>query len=258
MESYEYYVSKFNEAAEELRKHVINPQAVDELFGEDAKLEFISLYRDLLRIKNVLVTFAEFKNDEISIDEQEFADYASKYLDLYREVKGSTEKEKVSILDDVDFETELLTVNVINVDYILKLLKRLVDANDEEKQGIIKSVFNSLNSEPNMYSKKVLIEKFINKNIPDIKDSDQVEDEFDKFWNIERETAFNKFCEEEGLVPEKMQLLIDDFLYSSRKPRGTDFGVALSEQPKIRERKPLLDRIATKFSDFISTFFEKV
>lgn len=258
MESYDYYVQKFNEAAEALRSHVPDPQAVDGLIGEGAKVEFISLYRDLLRIKNILVTFAEFENNDVVINEQEVADYASKYLDLYREVKGSSEKEKVSILDDVDFEVELLRNDIINVDYILGLLKRLVDATDEEKDGIIKSVFNSLNSEPELRSKKELIEKFIKRNIPDITDSESVEEEFDKFWSSEREDAFAKFCKEEGLIPEKMQSLIDDYLYSSRTPRGTDFSFALSEQPKIRERKPLLDRIAHKFNEYISTFFEKV
>jgi type I restriction enzyme R subunit len=258
MEPYEYYVRKFNEAAEALMAKVPGPQAVDSLMGEEAKLEFISLYRDLLRIKNILVTFAEYSLEDVSISEQEFADYASKYLDLYREVKSVTEKEKVSILDDVDFEVELLRNDVINVDYILKLLKKLVDANDEERDGIIKSVFNTLNSEPELRSKKELIEKFINSSIPDIKNSDEVEDEFYKFWNTEKEAAFNRFCEEEGLIPDKMQSLIDEYLYSSRIPRGADFGSALSEQPKIRERKPLLDRVAMKFTEFIVTFFEKV
>lgn len=258
MEPYEQYVERFNEAAKALRAHVANPQAVDSLMGEEAKAEFINLYRDLLRIKNILVTFAEFKHEDVSIDDQEFADYASKYLDLYREVKSSTEKEKVSILDDVDFEVELLRNDVINVDYILKLLKQLVDAKEEDKEGIIKNVFNSLNSEPELRSKKELIEKFINSTIPEITDSDDLDDEFDKFWNAEREAAFKKFCEEEGLMPDKMQALIDDYLYSSRKPRGTDFSTALTQQPKIRERKPLLDRIAARFNEFIATFFDKV
>jgi len=258
MEPYEHYVHKFNEAVTALREHVPDPRAVDDLIGEEAKMQFISLYRDLLRVRNILVTFAEYKPSDITLDEQEFADYASKYLDLYREVKNPNQKEKVSILNDVDFEVELLRNDVINVDYILRSLKMLVSATDEDKDSIIKSVFNSLNSEPELRSKKDLIEKFINSNIPDITDPDAVEEEFDKFWSAEREAAFKKFCEDEGLMPEKMQALIDDYMYSNRKPLGSDFSVVLSAQPKIRDRKPLLDRISMRFNDFIATFFEKV
>ena len=41
------------------------------------------------------------------MSEQEFEDFKSKYLDIYEKVKGSVDKEKVSILEDVDFELEL-------------------------------------------------------------------------------------------------------------------------------------------------------
>lgn len=257
-EPYEYYVKKYNEAADALHAHVAEPSAVDGLMGEEAKLAFVGLYRDLLRVKNILNSFAEYEERDVVLDEQEFADYASKYLDLYRNLKDTTEKEKTSILDDVDFEIELLGTDNINVDYILRLLRRLVGASEEEKDGIIKNVMSSLNSEPNLRSKKELIEKFINRNIPDINDSEAVDDEFEKFWSAEREEAFKKFCQQENLVPEKMQSLIDSYLYTSRKPRGSDFSVALTEQPKIRERKTMLDRISSKFSEFISTFFDKV
>lgn len=257
-EPYEYYIEKFNEAAGALRGHVAEPSDVDGLMGEESKLVFVSHYRDLLRIKNILSSFAEYKEVDVSLGEQEFADYASKYLDLYRSIKSDYEKEKVSILDDVDFEVELLRNDIINVDYILRLLKGLVGASEEEKDGIVKNIMNSLNSEPELRSKKELIEKFINRNVPEIDNSEMVEEEFEKFWSIEREAAFQKFCAEEGLEPGKMQQIVDSYLYNSRKPRGTDFSVALTEQPKIRERKTLLDRVADKFSEFISTFFDKV
>lgn len=257
-EPYENYVQAYNEAATKLRAQVIDPSGVDYLVGEEAKLEFIGLYRDLLRVKNVLTSFAQYHEGDTILNEQEFANFASKYLDLYRSVKSDSEKQKVSILDDVDFEVELLRNDVINVDYILRLLKRLVNASEEEKDNIIQTVMSSLNSEPELRSKKELIEKFINKNIPEINDSDQLDDAFEKFWSDEREEAFIKFCNQENLVPEKMQTLIDSYLYTSRKPRGSDFSVALTEQPKIRERKTMLDRISSKFSEFISTFFDKV
>jgi len=54
---------------------------------------------------------------------------------LYEEIK--TKKggdEKVSILEDVDFELELIHKDEINVAYILRLLALYKDATETEKQ----------------------------------------------------------------------------------------------------------------------------
>ena len=57
--------------------------------------------------------------------EQLFEDYKSKYLDLYDKVKSEHQEEKVSILEDVDFELELIHRDEINVAYIIQLLIKL-------------------------------------------------------------------------------------------------------------------------------------
>lgn len=59
------------------------------------------------------------------MDEQLFEDYKSKYLDLYDKVISDNQKEKVFILDDVDFELELIHLDEINVAYIILLLIKL-------------------------------------------------------------------------------------------------------------------------------------
>ena len=46
-------------------------------------------------------------------------------LDLYEKYKKEHDPEKVSVLDDVDFEVELTRRDNINVAYILNLLKEL-------------------------------------------------------------------------------------------------------------------------------------
>ena len=122
MESFENYVKYFNENLEKLKKFVPNINDIDNLNSEEEKFEFVKLFRDLARIKNILQSFSDFSFEKINIDEQEFEDYKSKYLDIYDSVKNQSEKQKVSILDDVDFELELITVDIINIDYILNIL----------------------------------------------------------------------------------------------------------------------------------------
>jgi type I restriction enzyme R subunit len=70
----------------------------------------------------------------LAMPEQQFEDYKSKYLDLHEKVKQENDKEKVSILEDVDFELELIHRDEINVTYILKLLANLKTATPSEKE----------------------------------------------------------------------------------------------------------------------------
>ena len=75
--------------------------------------------------KITLSCFADFSFEDLGISEQEYLDYRSKYLDLY-EKANSSDKEKASALEDVDFELELMHRDIINVAYILNLLSMLL------------------------------------------------------------------------------------------------------------------------------------
>jgi len=112
-------VREFNGAVGTLLSIAPTVVSVDELETEDDELAFIKAFRNLLRIHNILITFADFSFDDLAIIEQRYADYKSKYLDLYDKVRSDNQKERVSILDDVDFELELVHRDEINVTYIL-------------------------------------------------------------------------------------------------------------------------------------------
>ena len=255
---YEDYVKMFDEAVAELYKITPSPESVDSLFGEEQELQFAKAFRAVMRIKNVLITFADFSYDHTSMTEQPFMDFTSKYLDLYQKVKNTTEKEKVSILEDVDFELELIRRDDINVDYILRLLAKLIDAGDEEKEKLINVIMDTMNTDAMLRSKKELVQKFINENIPNISDSEQVESEFESFWKAEETQAFAKLCKEEGLNESKLKEVIEEYLFSGRKPRRDSLVDALQEKPKILERGSIIQRVAKKLTGFIETFIDGV
>jgi type I restriction enzyme R subunit len=115
MKPYEDYTVKFDEAFEHLIALTPTTDSVNDLETEDDELEFIKAFRDLMRIKNILTAFSDFKWEDLKMTEQQFEDYKSKYLDLYDKVRSEHQKEKVSILEDVDFELELIHRDEINV-----------------------------------------------------------------------------------------------------------------------------------------------
>jgi len=255
---YEDYVSMFNEVVAQLQKIVPTPEDVDKLVGEEQELKFVVAFRNVVRLKNVLITFADFKFDDTDIDEQTYMDYTSKYLDLYNKVRTETGKEKVSILGDVDFELELIRRDDINVDYILRLLAKMVSAKDEEKEKLTAVIMDIMAADAVLISKRELVRKFINENIPKIKDPEDVDCEFSNFWKSEETQAFVKLCEEEGINQVKLKQLIEDYLFSGRKPRRDELVDSLKEKPKILERGSILKRISKKITGFIETFIDGI
>ncbi len=252
IEPYEQYVNKFADAFQTLIKIVPDVQAVNQLPSEKEELEFIQAYRDLMRLKNVLSTFTDFDWEDLPMDEQLFEDYKSKYLDLYDKVKSNHQTEAVSILDDVDFELELIHRDEINVAYILKLLASL-KGQDKEKR--YKEIIDLLTGEVQLRSKRELIERFIKENLPEIEDLDNIPDEFEKFWNKEQLKAFKQLCEEENLSSGKTEKIIEDFLFSEREPlRDEVLELIEGAKPTILERKKTGDRILIKIIQFVDVF----
>jgi type I restriction enzyme R subunit len=122
LEPFENYIKRFNDALSKLKDIAPTIGSVDNLISEEEMFEFVRRFRELIRIKNILTTFSDFSFDKLAIDEQSFEDYKSKYLDIYDRVKSDHSKDKVSILEDVDFELELIRRDEINIDYIISLL----------------------------------------------------------------------------------------------------------------------------------------
>lgn len=255
---YEDYLSAFDHAVAHLQSIAATPSDVDDLVGEDAEYEFVNAFRELLRLKNVLVSFADFKFTDTDMGEQAFENFKSKYLDIYDKVRTHTEKDKISILNDVDFELELVRRDEVDVDYILHLLTQLIGASASDKQKIISSIMTTLSGDATLRSKRELIEKFINETIPKIANSDDVENEFNNFWTKEKSEALERISSEEGVVSSRVEKLIEDYIFTGRKPRRTELAGTLEKQPGILQRNSILKRISKRLNDFIETFVEGV
>ncbi len=255
MKPYEDYVSKFDEAFNSLLEITPTVNSVNNLQTENDELEFIKAFRELIRIKNILTAFADFKWEDLAMNEQLFEDYKSKYLDLYDKVKSHHQKEKVSILEDVDFELELIHRDEINVAYIIQLLIKLKSKAQKDTSQAEKEIFSLLNTESNLRSKRELIEKFIQENLPVLEDEEDIPEAFEKFWTAEQQKAFNKLVKEENLSADKTQTLIEDYLYAEREPlRDEILELLEGEKPSVLERKKTGDRILSKIMGFVETF----
>lgn len=256
VEPYEIYVDKFNEATQKLLEIVPEVTSVDGLYSEEDKLEFILAFRALMRLHKKMSHYTEFTWDDLQIEEQLFADYTSKYLDLKDELGTDPSPEKTSILNDIDFELELIRRDTINVTYIIQLLVKFKSKHSaKDKESIEKEIANLLNTEVSLRSKRDLIDKFIHESLPNIEDTDTIPEEFEKFWNVEQQKALQELVKTENLSEEKTERLIENYLFTEREPLRKEI-LALREEgrPSVLKSKEIGDRILNKILGFVETF----
>ncbi|MBN8420803.1 MAG: type I restriction endonuclease subunit R [Verrucomicrobia bacterium] len=252
---YEDYVKQFNAVVLELLTLTPTVKSVKDLKDEEAELQFVKIFRELMRLRNILESFSEFEDDDLSLTAQRFADYRSAYLDLYDKVKSDTQKEKVSILNDVDFELELIHRDVINVQYILTLLAKLYGADAAEAPAIRKLILDSVAGDLELRSKKELIEKFIDQNLPAIEDAAQIPETFETYWEAERADAFDKLVKEEQLDADKLKKVIDRYVYTGQAPLpDPDIADIIIKPLKILERGPTKQRVFDRVLNYVATF----
>lgn len=256
VEPYEVYTEKFNEITQKLLEIVPQISAVDNLYTEEDKLQFILTFRALIRLHKKMSHYSEFTWNDLQIEEQLFADYTSKYLDLKDKLSNSTSIEKTSILNDIDFELELIRRDTINVTYIIQLLiKFKLKHSSKDKESIEKEITNLLNTEVSLRSKRELIEKFIQESLPHIEDTDIIPEEFEKFWNEEQEKALQDLVKTENLSDEKTEKLIENYLFTEREPlRKEILDLRIDGRPSVLKSKEVGDRILNKILDFVDTF----
>lgn len=204
---------------EELIAYLVQKYPIGQsIIGEENKKAFIKLFGNILRLKNILNSFDDFKGNEILTD-RDFQDYQSTYIDLYQEFRGGgKDKEKEYINDDIVFEMELIKQIEVNIDYILMLLAKYYETNCQDKT-ILVTIEKAINSSIELRSKKELIEGFIERvNLIHLED-----DSWNSYVNEQKEKDLNDLIVEEKLKPEETYRFVNNALRDGAlKTIGTD------------------------------------
>ena len=186
------------------------------IIGEQNKKDFIILFGNILRLRNILTAFDRFVGNEI-LSPIDFQDYTGTYHDVYEEIKPKA-GDKDSIMDDVVFELELAKQVEVNIDYILMLVAKYHDDNCENKE-ILVAIDKAIKSSLQLRSKKELIENFIET----INADTNVNDDWQRFVREQREADIQSLIAEEKLKPEETKKFVANaFRDGVLKTTGTD------------------------------------
>lgn len=174
-----------------------NKEEILELATEEDKKNFVNTYSAYLRMKNLLKGFDEFLEVE-QISERQEQQYQSKYADLRDEFYQLRKAEQVSILEDVEFEYELIKSTEVNVNYIISVISKKLINESKNKEEVIDIINYDIVSSFGMRKKKDLIEEFIRTLVID-KNTDIYEQ-----WGLFNQ---NKQNEELEIIIKKYSLL---------------------------------------------------
>ena len=248
VDHYEQYVEKFNHVLKYLKELTPEVRDVEELPTEVEIAQFVKIFRELLRIKNRLIVFTEFTFDDLKITEQTFNDFQSKYLD----VSEIPAREKVSILNDVDFEVELIRRDNINVAYIISLIKDL-DIKSPSFEKDKEFILSTMNGSHELRSKIDLIEKFIETNIPEIEDKNEIEGHFEEFIDEEKSKAVSELIDGEQLDDNITRGIIAEYEFSG-KMRNDIIKNSFTERLGLKERRSKLQKIKDMIINLVDKF----
>ena len=228
------------------------PLTEPQIVGEQNQKDFIVLFGALLRMRNLLSSFDDFKGNEM-ISERDLQDYLGRYQDLRDEWRNKKHDEtKEDITDDVVFEVELIRQVEINIDYILMLVKKYHDTHCDDKEVLI-TIRKAIDASPELRSKKQLIETFI----AGVNDVDDVMAEWNTFVSEQREKELAKIIQEEKLKePETRKYLANAFRDGEIKTVGTDIDKLMPPVSRFggggraQKKQGVIDKLKSFFDKF--------
>ena len=221
------------------------------ILGEEAEKAFIRLFGAILRLRNVLVSFDEFEEDD-TLPARDEQDYRSVYNDLYH--KWRKGKEEAAIInDDLVFEIELLKQVDISIDYILMLVQKYHDTNCTDKL-IIADVERAIASSYELHNKRDLIERFIDS----LTRSEDVTADWKKYIAEQRERELSAIIEEEALDDAATRaFLAKAFAEGEIQETGTEIANLMTRKPSRFAPANAYADMKARIIARLKTFFER-
>ena len=220
--------------------------------GEAAEKDFIALWGNLLRRSNLLSSFDEFDGQQI-LSEMEFQDYQSIYIDLYDKYRKSpSSNAKEIIVDDVQFEMELVKQITVNIDYILQLIAKQQHSSPAQLT-MTAEIEKLIDANIDMRSKKELIGDFIS----ELNADSNIPAAWRQFINHQKAQDLAQIIAEENLDPDQTRQYLDHaFRDGELKSTGIRFArimppTSMFDADNIKEKK----KQQTLFK--LQLFFEK-
>ncbi len=223
--------------------------------SEKDQLEFVNSFRELMHIYNQIINYVDFDIEKTEMDMKTYFELQGLYKDIYNQIKPVVHKE--SILDDIDFEIQLLGRTKVNFDYLVELLIRYRDEKDDKKKT--RNKVNKVVMEINDKSKRELVMRFVNHFMDEDIDGlykDPIV-EYENFINNEKNKELQAIADQFSIDKESLKKISDDYSFFQ-----DDFDLrkkvavllSLNKDMDIKERISKMKEIPVKIKGFFDKF----
>ncbi|EAK0449768.1 type I restriction endonuclease subunit R [Campylobacter upsaliensis] len=209
------------------------------------KKHFLSLFGELLKLRNILEIFDNFSDP---LNERDKQDYQSHYISTYEELRKDKD-DKESNLDEVEFEVELLAQVEVSIEYILELIAKYHKDQATNYEPILKLLDSSLS----LRSKKELFLRFIDS----LHTQSNVEKDFSAYIKTHKNNALQDIINALNLDPKKTkEFMQDSFERGELRDYGRAFGEILPPSPLFGKGAEQTHKIREKALEKLQAFFE--
>ena len=201
------------------------PEEVPNLKGDAARAEFVEIFKDVQRPILQLDQYIDIppelqaRINAIMPPEKRLA-FRTAYLELGRELrqKGAAESpddasEPTDVMQDIDFELVLFASAIIDYDYIISLIARMVNEEEPERREVTREeIVALLRSHSNLPEDREDILEFVGH--PEAingRTADEISDEFRRFREAKWHRLVHEMAQRHGVD----QGLLSDFIEST-------------------------------------------
>lgn len=237
----------YHELLQTLRTRFPLNNFLESTLKQSDKKDFLALFGEILKLRNILEVFDEFSDP---LSERDRQDYQSYYIDTYESLRTKDQAQKHSVLDEVEFEVELLKQVEVSIEYILELIAKYHKHQDAQSyERILKLLDSSLS----LRSKKELLLRFIQSLNP----QSDVEKDFRAYINARKNESLETIITELKLKPEKTRAFIQDaFERRELRDYGQAFGEILPPSPLFGKGAEQTHIVRKQALEKLQAFFE--
>ncbi len=203
-----------------MKAHELNcvPEEIFNLKGDSAKIEFISQFKEIQRLKTQLDQYTDMAvQEEMRIDEilpeEIYTAFRGVYLETAQKLRleqGKKRGEEAShLVEEVDFEFVLFSSAIIDYDYIVNLISKYTKQEPKTQKMKREQLINILRSHSNFMDDKELIIDYVNSLQKDVGlDIDAVKEGLQNFKSARIQSQLNAIATHFGLCLQSL----NDFL----------------------------------------------
>ena len=209
------------------------------------KKHFLSLFGELLKLRNILEIFDDFSD---SLSDRDKQDYQSHYISTYEELRKDKDEQE-NALDEVEFEVELLAQVEVSIEYILELIAKYHKDQATSYEPILKLLDSSLS----LRSKKELFLRFIDS----LHTQSNVAKDFSTYIKTHKNNALQDIINALDLDPKKTkEFMQDSFERGELRDYGRAFDEILPPSPLFGKGAEQTHKIREKALEKLQAFFE--